>query len=74
MAARNPYCVRRVPEEWLEWFDVLTPLLDSRTAWRLPIVLLGLLLARGRRTVTTWLRAQGVLGDFDDYIVSVRVR
>lgn len=67
MAARNPYCVRRVPEDWSEWIELLTPALDSRTAWRLPIVLAGLLLARGRRTVTTWLRAQGVRHDFDDY-------
>jgi hypothetical protein len=67
MASRNPYCVRRLPEEWSEWVELLTPVLDSRTAWRLPIVLAGLLLARGRRTVTSWLRAQGVLDDFDDY-------
>jgi hypothetical protein len=67
MASRNPYCVRRLPEEWSEWVTVLQPMLDSRTAWRLPIVLAGLLLARGRRTVTSWLRAQGVLHDFDDY-------
>lgn len=67
MAARNPYCVRRLPEEWSEWVGWLTPVLDSRTAWRLPIVLAGLLLARGRRTVSTWLRAQGILDDFDDY-------
>ncbi len=67
MAGRNPYCVRRLPEEWSEWVELLTPVLDSRTAWRLPIVLAGLLLARGRRTVTTWLRAQGILDDFDDY-------
>lgn len=67
MAARNSYCVRRVPEEWSEWIELLTPVLDSRCAWRLPIVFAGLLLARGRRTVTTWLRAQGVLADFDDY-------
>jgi hypothetical protein len=67
MAGRNSYCIRRVPEEWSEWIELLTPVLDSRCAWRLPIVLAGLLLARGRRTVTTWLRAQGVLADFDDY-------
>ncbi len=67
MAARNPYCVRRLPEEWSEWVEWLTPVLDSRTAWRLPIVLAGLLLSRGRRTVTTWLRAQSILDDFDDY-------
>lgn len=67
MAARNPYCVRRLPEEWSEWVQWLTPMLDSRTSWRLPIVLAGLLLARGRRTVSAWLRAQGILDDFDDY-------
>jgi hypothetical protein len=67
MARRNPYCVRRLPEDWSEWIEVLESLLDSRTRWRLPIVLAGLLLARGRRTVTTWLRAQGILDDFDDY-------
>lgn len=67
MAIRNRYCVRHLPEEWSEWVAVLTPMLDSRTAWRLPLVLAGVLLARGRRTVTTWLRAQGILHDFDDY-------
>lgn len=67
MACRNPYCIRRLPVEWSEWIELLSPALDSRTAWRLPIVLAGLLLARGRRTVTTWLRAQGIAHDFDDY-------
>ena len=67
MASRNPNCVRRVPQEWSEWIELLSPALDSRTAWRLPIVLAGLLLARGRRTVTTWLRAQDSSHDFDDY-------
>lgn len=52
MATRNRYCVKRLPQEWLEWVEELTPLLDSRTAWRLPIVLAGLLLARGGRPVT----------------------
>lgn len=67
MATFNSYRVRRLPEEWSEWVDLLTPLLDSRCAWRLPIVLAGLLFARGRRTVTTWLRAQGISHDFADY-------
>lgn len=67
MAARNLHCVRRLPEEWSEWVQWLTPVLDSRTSWRLPIVLAGLLLARGRRTVTSWLRAQAISDDFDDY-------
>jgi hypothetical protein len=33
----------------------------------LPLVLLGLLFARGRRTVTSWLRAQGITHEYDDY-------
>ena len=67
MASRSPCCVRQVPEDWCEWVACLSELLDSRTAWRLPLVVLGILLARGRRTVTSWLRAQGVLADFSDY-------
>jgi hypothetical protein len=67
MAAKNSCRVKRLPEDWSEWVDLLTPVLDSRFSWRLPIVLAGLLLARGRRTVTTWLRAQGIVYGFADY-------
>ena len=35
--------------------------------WRLPVLLVGILFAHGRRTVTTWLRAAGVSDDFQDY-------
>jgi len=31
------------------------------------VLLLGILFASGRRTVTTWLRAAGVSDDFQDY-------
>jgi hypothetical protein len=41
--------------------------LHRRSAWRLLPVLLGLLFARGRRTVTSWLRAAAVQEDFSDY-------
>ncbi len=34
--------------------------LDRRTALRLPLLLLGALLARGRRTATSWFRAAGI--------------
>jgi len=66
MAIRNSH-IRQTPEDWSEWIQSLSLLLDSRTSWRLPIVLLGLLLARGRRTVTSWLRAQGIGTDYEDY-------
>jgi hypothetical protein len=38
--------------------------LDRRTALRLPLVLLGILLAAGRRTATSWFRAAGITHDF----------
>ena len=40
---------------------------DARHRWRLPVLLVGMLFARGRRTVTTWLRAAGISDDYDDY-------
>jgi hypothetical protein len=41
--------------------------LHARNRWRLPVLLSGILFARGRRTVTTWLRAVGVGADYADY-------
>src|ERR1051325_1388317 len=38
--------------------------LDRRLQGRFPQLLLGLLFARGRRTVTTWFRAAGIVEDF----------
>jgi hypothetical protein len=38
--------------------------LDRRSAARLPGLLLGILLAHGRRTVTSWFRAAGIRDDF----------
>jgi hypothetical protein len=60
-------CRWQCPNEWSEWSEWLAAGLDARHRWRLPVLLVGLLFARGRRTVTTWLRAAGVSDDFDDY-------
>jgi hypothetical protein len=38
--------------------------LDKRSAIRLPRLLLGMLFAKGRRTVTSWFRAAGISVDF----------
>ena len=60
-------CRWQCPSEWSEWSEWLSAGLHARNRWRLPVLLAGILLARGRRTVTTWLRAAGVSDDFDDY-------
>jgi hypothetical protein len=55
------------PEELSQWNDWLAAGLHGRNRWRLSVVVLGMLFAGGRRTVTTWLRAAGVSDDFRDY-------
>jgi DDE superfamily endonuclease len=45
--------------------------LDKRTAARLPLLLAGVLFARGRRTVTSWFRAAGITDDFRQSYVTV---
>src|SRR5262245_25081948 len=46
------------------WFSVLASALDPRSAPRLAWLLVGTVLARGRRTVTSWIRAAGLSDEF----------
>lgn len=55
------------PKDWQQWVEWLAAGLHGRSRWRLSLILLGLVFARGRRTVTTWLRAVGIRDDFADY-------
>jgi hypothetical protein len=55
------------PKDWQQWVEWLAAGLHGRSRWRLSLILLGLVFARGRRTVTTWLRAVGISDDFADY-------
>jgi len=57
----------RCPSDWSEWSEWLAAGLHARNRWRLPVLLVGILFAQGRRTVTTWLRAAGVSDDYRDY-------
>ena len=45
-------------------FLSLASFLDQRSGRRLSLLLVGILLASGRRTVTSWLRAGGISDDF----------
>jgi hypothetical protein len=60
-------CAWDAPAEWAEWSEWLAAGLHARNRWRLPVLLIGLLFAGGRRTVTSWLRAAGISTDFADY-------
>ena len=56
--------VFQLPASVSTWVQQLAKPLDARIADRLSIVLLGVLFARGRRTVTRWLHAAGVGHEF----------
>jgi hypothetical protein len=60
-------CRWQCPQQWTEWSEWLAVGLHGSNRWRLPVLLVGILFAQGRRTVTTWLRAVGISNDFDDY-------
>jgi hypothetical protein len=45
--------------------------LHKRSAARLPVLLVGVLFARGRRTVTSWFRAAGITSDFRNAYTTV---
>jgi hypothetical protein len=47
-----------------QWFARLAAALDRRSAPRLALLFLGALLARGRRTVTSWIRVAGFRDQF----------
>src|SRR5918993_4284373 len=47
-----------------QWFARLAAALDRRSAPRLAFLFFGAVLARGRRTVTTWIRAAKLSDQF----------
>ncbi len=63
----NSECRWQCPDQWSQWSEWLSAGLHARNRWRLPVLLVGILFASGRRTVTTWLRAAGVSTSYDDY-------
>lgn len=56
-----------LPVELVAWITHLSQPLHGRLAWRLLPLMRGLLFARGRRTVASWLRAAGLGADFRQY-------
>ena len=54
-----------------QWFARLAAVLDRRSAPRLALLFLGAVLARGRRTVTSWIRAAGLSDRFQSCYIAV---
>ena len=56
-----------LPQRIADWISFLSAGLDRRSRKYLPIILLGMLLSSGRRTVSSWLKAAGVQDDWRDH-------
>ena len=54
-----------------QWFARLASALDQRSAPRLALLFLGAVLARGRRTVTSWIRAARLSDHFQHCYTAV---
>src|SRR5690349_16926578 len=54
-----------------QWFSGLAAALDRRSVTRLALLFLGAVLARGRRTVTTWIRAARLSDQFRSSYIAV---
>jgi hypothetical protein len=54
-----------------QWFSRLASILDCRSAPRLARLFFGAVLARGRRTVTTWIRAAKLSDRFQSCYIAV---
>jgi DDE superfamily endonuclease len=50
----------RLTAEWAAWVAALAAPLHRRSAWRLAHVVVGILLAHGRRTAASWWRSAGI--------------
>ena len=54
-----------------QWFFRLAIALDRRSAPRLALLFLGAVLARGRRTITTWIRAAKLSSQYQSCYIAV---
>jgi hypothetical protein len=56
-----------LPQEMVLWITAMTATLDARQTARLLPLMTGVLFARGRRTVASWLRGAGLQDDYKNY-------
>jgi hypothetical protein len=56
-----------LPPTWQGWIAAFQAPLHKRLAWRLEPMMLGVVMAKGRRTVNSWLRAAGLRIGWEDF-------
>src|SRR3954469_25983548 len=69
--SRPPMTSSLLPPVPCQWFSWLASALDRRSAPRLALLFFGAVIARGRRTVTTWIRAAKLSDQFQSSYIAV---
>jgi hypothetical protein len=59
--------IASLPATWQGWLDSFKEPLEKRLRWRLDTLMTGVIMAKGRRTVTSWLRAAGVISGWEEF-------
>jgi hypothetical protein len=57
----------KLPAELGRWITSMATALDPRLSYRLLALAVGMVMARGRRTVSSWLRGGGLQDDYKNY-------
>jgi hypothetical protein len=50
-----------LPDSWQVMAAAICTVLHQRSAWRLHLIMIGMLFAKGRKTITSWFRAAGII-------------
>jgi hypothetical protein len=53
-----------LPDSWQVMVVALCNVLHQRSAWRLSVIMAGVIFAKGRRTITSWFRATGIIRQY----------
>jgi hypothetical protein len=59
--------IENAPQEWKRRIEEISGQVHARSRWRLGILLLGILFAKDRKTVTSWFKAAGIKKGFQEY-------
>ena len=53
-----------LPDSWQFMVAALGNVLHQRSAWRLSVIMAGIIFAKGRRTITSWFRSAGIIRQY----------
>ena len=53
-----------LPNNWKTMATALANVLHRRSAWRLHVIMIGIIFAKGRKTITSWFRAAGIVRQY----------